>query len=269
MKKIRFILYAFILGIVIVSCNRKEDNTFSIYNERITLSNEYSESTLVFNAIKNSPFKALKDSVNNWILENLTYSPYIEEGSVRKFEGNRDSLSQMAHYYTETKLAKNLSKEDKDFLQEMKFKYFCFDSIIIYHNKGLTSVVLFEETFMGGAHPNHTESIATFDNETGHIYDLMEIINDTIELKKMIIDGLKKYFEVNTNEELQEMFLMARVDNIPLPELLPYFMEDKLVVQYNPYEIAPYAAGSPQAIISLKDCEKILKPEILKKLQSE
>lgn len=268
MKKIRFILYAFVLAILIVSCNKKEDNVYVFCNEKISYSNDYSESTLIFRAIESCPSKALKDSVNNWIFKNLAYSPY-EEGSVEKFEGNKDSLSQIAHYYAKTKLAKNLSKEEKDWLQRMEFKYYWFDSITIYPNKGLTSVVLYEEAFMGGAHPNHIELNATFDNETGHIYDLMEITNDTIELKKMIVKGLKKYFEVSTNEELQEMFIMARVNNIPLPQQLPYFMEDKLVIQYQSYEIAPYSAGNPQAIIPLKDCEKILKPEILKKLQSK
>lgn len=264
MKKIRFILYAFILGIFFVSCNKKEDNIFAIYNERISLSNDYSESTLVFNAIKSSPFKELKDSVNNWIVENLA-----EEENVGKFKGNKDSLSQIAHYYAKTKLAENLSKEEKDFLQEMNFKYFCFDSITIYPNKGLTSVLLFTETFMGGAHPNAFIRNATFDNETGHIYDLMEIINDTIELKKMIIQGIKKYFAVGADEELKEMLLMATVDNFPLPQQLPYFTDYELVIQYQSYEIAPYSEGNPYAVIPLEDCEKILRPEILKKVQSK
>lgn len=273
MKKIRFILYAFILGVVVVSCKNQEEVTtiVSNYNERINLSNDYSESILVFSAIDSSSSKALKDSVNNWIFKFLSDSPLFYEealeswNGIRKFTGNKDDLKAMARYYTESKLIKNPTQDMIDWLQGRK--YFCFDSITIYPNKGLTSVMFFEHTWTGGAHPNAFIRNATFDNETGHIYDLMEIINDTIELKKMIIQGIKKYFAVGTDEELKEMLLMATVDNFPLPQQLPYFMEDKLVIQYQPYEIAPYGAGVPQAIIPLKDCEKILREDILKKLQ--
>lgn len=277
MKKIRFLLCAFVLGAIVVSCNTQKDTqkeyNVSVYNEKMSCSNDYSESTLIFSAIKNSSSKALTDSVNNWILKCLADSLLFYEevfeswDSIREFKGNKDSLLEAARYYTESKL---LKEDDRnEWHQEANIKYFCFDSITIYPNKGLTSVIFFEQTFTGGAHPNALTFNATFDNETGHIYDFMEIISDTIELKKMIIQGLKKHYKVSTEEELRGYTPFSNVDYIPLPQASPYFMEDKLVIQYQQYEIAPYSAGAPQAIIPLKDCEKILNPEILKKVQSK
>lgn len=276
MKKIRFLLYAFVLGVVVVSCNTQKEYNVSVYNEKMSCSNDYSESTLVFSAIKNSSSKALTDSVNHWILKYLADSPlYYEEvfeswDSIREFKGNKDSLLEAARYYTESKL---LKEDDRnEWHQEANIKYFCFDSITIYQNKGLTSVIFFEQTFTGGAHPNAVTLNATFDNETGHIYDVMEIISDTIELKKMIQQGLKKYFKVSTEEDMRYFHpltvdRLTDIESLPLPQASPYFMEDKLVIQYQRYEIAPYSAGAPQAIIPLKDCKKILKKNILKKLQ--
>lgn len=277
MKKIRFLLCAFVSGAIVVSCNTQKDTqegyNVSVYNEQMSCSNDYSESTLIFSAIKNSSSKALTDSVNNWIFKCLADSPLFYEevfeswDSIREFKGNKDSLLEAARYYTESKL---LKEDDRhEWAQEANIKYFCFDSITIYPNKGLTSVIFFEQTFTGGAHPNALTFNATFDNETGHIYDFMEIISDTIELKKMIIQGLKKHYKVNTEEELRGYIPFSNVDNIPLPQALPYFIEDELIIKYQFYEIAPHGAGAPQAIIPLKDCEKILNPEILKKVQSK
>lgn len=280
MKKIRFLLYAFVLGVVVVSCNTQKETqkeyNVSVYNENMSCSNDYSESTLVFSAIKNSFSKALTDSVNNWILKCLADSPLFYEevfeswDSIREFKGDKDSLLEVARYYTESKLIKNPTQDMIDWLQGRK--YFCFDSITIYPNNGLTSVIFFEQTFTGGAHPNAVTWNATFDNETGHIYDVMEIIRDTIELKKMIQQGLKKYFKVSTEEDMSYFHpvtvdFLTDIESLPLPYQAPYFMEDKLVIQYQQYEIAPYSAGAPQVIIPLKDCKKILRKDILKKLQ--
>lgn len=278
MKKIRFLLYAFVLGVVVVSCNTQKETqkeyNVSVYNENMSCSNDYSESTLVFSAIKNSFSKALTDSVNNWILKCLADSPLFYEevfeswDSIREFKGDKDSLLEVARYYTESKLIKNPTQDMIDWLQGRK--YFCFDSITIYPNKGLTSVIFFEHTWTGGAHPNSNERCATFDNKTGHIYDLMEIIRDTIGLKKMIVQGLKKHYKVSTDEDLRNHVPLdlTDVENIPLPYYnLPYFMKDKLVIQYGQEEIAVYMEGRPQAIIPLKDCKKILRKDILKKIQ--
>lgn len=280
MKKIRFLLYAFVLGAIVVSCNTQkgtqEEYNVSVYNEKMSCSNDYSESTLIFSTIKNSSSKALTDSVNNWTLKCLADSPLFYEevfeswDSIREFKGNKDSLLEAARYYTESKL---LKEDDRnEWHQEANIKYFCFDSITIYPNKGLTSVIFFEQTFTGGAHPNALIFNATFDNETGHIYDFMEIISDTIELKKLIQQGLKKYLKVSTEEDMRyfnpvTVDLLTDVESLPLPQALPYFIEDELVIQYQSYEIAPYGAGRPQAIIPLKDCKKILREDILKKLQ--
>ena len=66
----------------------------------------------------------------------------------------------------------------------------------------------------------------------------------------LIRDGLKEYWEVKTDEELDDM-LMDK-DNFsvrPLPDCPPLFEKKGVTFVYNQYEIAPYATGLPSFTI--------------------
>ncbi len=274
MKKIKFLLFVALLGSVALACNKKDitnetHSNIKLYNQRVIMSNDFSESTLVFSAIKSCASNNLKDSVNTWINHVLSSMPANDVGDgVDLFAGSIDSLRQMANYYVKIRLVEDLDKEEVDFLKKLKIKYYDFDSVKIYHNDGLTSVIVYSESFRGGAHPNHEEQSAVFDNQTGHSYNCADIFKDTLLLKKAIVQGLKQYFKVSSNKDLQQMlFEDVQLSNIPLPNNIPYFSDKDLVITYKDYEIAPYAAGSPKIFIPFKDCKKILNEDIFEKLK--
>lgn len=80
-------------------------------------------------------------------------------------------------------------------------------------------------------------------------------------LKRALREGLKKYFEVTTDQELIGM--LNGVDDpydLPLPASDPFITEQGLVLRYAPYEIAPYSAGMPTVVIPWAKIRSLLRP---------
>lgn len=275
MKNFKLLLLGVILCCTAIACNKNNVREMlygevSLYHEKIYMANNYSESRVIFSAIEKSTSKALKDSVNTWISYalNNAFDCYQENDSVNLFKGSMDSLSQMANHYAECRLVKNLDEDEIKFLQDINIQYSSFDSVKIFTNKGLTSVVVFTQIFRGGPHGYTTQQSAVFDNQSGHAYTLSEMFKDKVELNQLIINGLKHYFKVSSDEELKAS--LGNIDNlnkIPLPQMMPYFSDEGLVICYNSDEIAPHAAGSPKIVLSYKDCKKIVNKDILKKVK--
>lgn len=111
------------------------------------------------------------------------------------------------------------------------------------------------ETYSGGAHGMHESKGVTFRKEDGHIFsnDIL-IKNRDKEFNNLIRDGLFRYFSeqdmpLSSDIELSTALQIDDVNNIPLPTAPLYFTPDGIVMVYQPYEIACYAAGSPKFTI--------------------
>ena len=61
-------------------------------------------------------------------------------------------------------------------------------------------------------------------------------------------EGLKSYFNVDTDEELNTCGLID-LTVVPLPACSPLFTEKGALFIYQQYEIACYAAGAPEFVI--------------------
>ena len=83
-----------------------------------------------------------------------------------------------------------------------------------------------------------------------------------MKIQQAITKELCKYFEVKNWNELKELLSLSDdlTEVVPLPAAMPLIMGDSLVFDYQPYEIAPYAAGMPSAKISIADLESELTP---------
>ena len=105
--------------------------------------------------------------------------------------------------------------------------------------------------FMGGAHGGYYYIGQSFNKNTGHQYnfDLLSKY-DKVSLNTLIINGLKEYFSC-TREEVEDMIEVEDIHNIPLPSTPPYITENGIIITYQQYEIACYAAGMPSFVIPL------------------
>jgi len=114
--------------------------------------------------------------------------------------------------------------------------------------------------FTGGVHGNSSLAYVMFDKESGNKID--NLLKDGItakDLQDYIVKGLKKYFEVETEEDLREiLFSNASEGDIPLPINPPALVNDSVIFAYDRYEIAPYAAGHPQISIPLSEIKDLV-----------
>lgn len=109
----------------------------------------------------------------------------------------------------------------------------------------------------GGAHPNTTELFLTFDVATGNIVTLRnllavdKILPFEVQEKQWLVDNEKdQLFEESTIEF--ESFIAAPTQaqaEAYVDNAIFYLTEKYFVTFYNPYTIAPYAAGPIEVMI--------------------
>lgn len=104
-------------------------------------------------------------------------------------------------------------------------------------------------TDLGGAHPSSSGEGVTFRKKDGRRvgWDIFAS-RYAFRIDEMIKEGLKEYFEVESDEDLQSMLTINDTYFIPRPQTPPYLTKDGIVACYQQYEIAPYAAGMPNLL---------------------
>jgi hypothetical protein len=99
----------------------------------------------------------------------------------------------------------------------------------------------------GGAHGGSVGSGMSFRKSDGRRIG-WELFTAT-GMQSVIRNGLKEYFEVKTDEELEGCLTLNDTFVIPMPVTPPLFGKDGIIVTYQQYEIAAYAAGMPSFTI--------------------
>lgn len=121
------------------------------------------------------------------------------------------------------------------------------------------------EYIAGSAHPNQHVSILNYDMETHHVLsteDLFASSSDGLPfLSSYTRKALKEKFIDVSDEEFASMVLPGTA---PTHEnfLSVGITKDKLVVIFNPYQVAPYARGSQEVYIPLDMVSSILSPRV-------
>lgn len=110
---------------------------------------------------------------------------------------------------------------------------------------------------LGGAHPSSSETGATFRKSDGKrlSWDIVRHELDYLfyDVKK---DVIKAYFDCQTDEQLELM--IDNIFDIPNPNTPPIFLQDGIMLIYQQYEIAGYAAGMPGGTVSYKKMKPLM-----------
>ena len=129
----------------------------------------------------------------------------------------------------------------------------------------------FSESFLGGAHGISSMSGVTFRKSDGRRFGQEMLRNtDTEAFRKLLKDGLKQYFSSASQDSIDDgqlaqlLLTDSSVDYLPLPQATPYLTKDGVDFVYQPYEIAPYAAGRPSFTVPYEKIKPFLIETILK-----
>ncbi len=119
--------------------------------------------------------------------------------------------------------------------------------------------------YMGGAHGGVTGAgCITFDKKTGHQIEQFLEPGCEEDIQPLLRQGLVGYFaeaDSQINDGNLDEYLLLEGNLIPLPSWQPYPSEDGLVLVYQQYEVAPYAAGMPAFTIPFEEIAPYMTPE--------
>lgn len=209
----------------------------------ITLGAKYGESS--FSIAYPTGSEAVADSIRAW--ENaLMGSSY--KGALT------DTAALFTHY------AQRLTTIDEGYGETSQWT-----ALVTAESEGTVTLSSSWYFYGGGPHGQGTTAGATFRKADGAQFgrDLMTHFD---QLRPLVARGLRAYFDVATNGEMLQCLQLGNIEpptsikEIPAPETLPWVEGDSVVMVYNHYEIACYAAGTPTLRMSLSEVWPWLSP---------
>ena len=233
MKKLFFPIVMFL--VVAVGCQPKDLNEVDVDTytlcDSVFIESEYGEGYSHFNVSLDLPVtknETLKQNILHWMLsdETVDHVSYLETQKNGFFE--EDGSEPHSDY------------EENYTLTEQTDKY------VTYTNEGFM--------YTGGAHAMPWYNGTTFSKLDGSIvgYDLFD---NPEQLIGLIAENIEKQYFAKYEEE--DGFIEYE-EILILPDNEPWIETDSVVFCYQPYEIAPYAAGMPLCKIALTDLEPYL-----------
>ena len=182
---------------------------------------------------------------------------WINESLGGKYQGDFSDYQGIVDFYTAD------IEEDTEESTKIKQVYKT-DKIITYEVESY----LYNQ---GGAHGLGSVSGVTFRKEDGRKFGWNMLVYGT-NLQNEIKSGLKKYFEVSSDEELAEKLSLTdeySINNLPRPSVDPWLNSKGLVFMYASYEIASYAAGYPTFTIPYSRLKNILTSTALEMIEQK
>ncbi len=173
---------------------------------------------------------------------------YINEHMGGSYAGDIANADSMVAYYMNCEMEeiRSLRAEEDEipFWKEFHFKK-------TYETDLVVTFEVSTYSYMGGAHGLGEDYGVTFRKTDGRIIG-KNVLNNLVgneAWNDVVKEGLKAYFEVQTDEDLGNMLFDVDVNMIPLPDTDLYYNEIGAVLVYQSYEIGPYAAGNPSVTI--------------------
>ena len=139
------------------------------------------------------------------------------------------------------------------------------DAATTRQDSGIISLLLIDSSYCGGAHPNYTQIAYNFDLNRQRVLSLADVLYpDTCdELLERLLQKLEDRFAslegYGLFPEYQETVKALFADSGLTP--CWYFTDDSLVIYFNCYDIAPYAAGIVKIAFPYSELEGILLAE--------
>ncbi|MDO5522115.1 MAG: DUF4163 domain-containing protein [bacterium] len=120
---------------------------------------------------------------------------------------------------------------------------------ITYNRNNILSVLFEGYLFAGGAHGMPYRVPTNIDLRVGEEVDLTKLKNTSKEeIKKQVNDAFKK--KIDQDKSLYWDNAYTIVEQTKFEDLKYYFTEDGIVFYFDPYVLAPYAAGFVEAAIN-------------------
>lgn len=179
---------------------------------------------------------------------------------------NNEELSKNINDEITTSIMKffnDSQQQAKDYyngLPEIKNKFIAnVDFDIKKNSDDILSIVIKYYKYAGGAHGEYENIAYNIDINNSKFISLKDLFKEQIDYKSIINEEIRVQIEdlIKSNEENKGIYEFKNIlDNQKF-----YIQDDNLVIYFDLYEIAPYAAGIPEFTINISKIDHILKPE--------
>ncbi|MFD0977386.1 DUF3298 and DUF4163 domain-containing protein [Salinimicrobium gaetbulicola] len=148
-------------------------------------------------------------------------------------------------------------KASESFSEEPAWEAYVNESIY-KKTDNLICIGITAEIFSGGAHGYKSITFLNFDPKTGEELTWKDIFTE--DFKGFAEEKFRSEFEIPAGENINSTGFWFENDTFQLPSNIG-FSEDKVILAYNIYEIAPYAEGDFYLEIPLDEARQFLKFE--------
>lgn len=152
--------------------------------------------------------------------------------------------------------------EDIKFAKERGVNnYLEINYIVEFADDRLISISFMNSTYEGGAHPNSHSQTINFDLQTGREIKLSDLFKPNSNYLKAISDYSIKALKKKTGEMSDDEWIAtgagAKAENFDSWNI----KRTGILINFDPYQVAAYAAGPQDVFIPFEILKNILKPE--------
>lgn len=119
---------------------------------------------------------------------------------------------------------------------------------VVKQTDKLVNIMLDTYTMTGGAHGNANKISLLFDPATGNKLSLNDVLKDTAGFTALAETAFRKKLDIPAGKSINATMFTFTNNKFALPGNI-FFMNDSLLLHYNPYEIGPYAIGVTEVTI--------------------
>ena len=127
------------------------------------------------------------------------------------------------------------------------------------NSNDMLSILVTYYKYSGGAHVDYTNVAYNIYMKNGQFLNLSDLFEDDINYKEVINNEIRKQIE-DINKKDKEDSRPYQFTTISDNQKF-YIQDDNIVIFFDLYEIAPYAAGIPEFKINIKSINHILKED--------
>ncbi|QIE60051.1 DUF3298 and DUF4163 domain-containing protein [Rasiella rasia] len=142
---------------------------------------------------------------------------------------------------------------------DLSAEYFAEITVLpIYNSKDILSVSFRNYLYTGGAHGYGAVNYKNYHPKTGDALYYEDLFNDVDAFSKLAEAAFRTSYEIPKNGSINATGFWFEDDAFYLPETVGVSKEF-IMLHYNQYEIAPYAAGPITVDIPISDVKDLLK----------
>jgi hypothetical protein len=135
---------------------------------------------------------------------------------------------------------------------------------LLYSDERVTSCEVTNVGYLGGAHGFNERTLMTFDTRTGQRLGVNDVVSDHNHkmLNKIVEAEFRRARSIPAGESLQDAgFFILPGQELPLGENFALTSKG-LEIQYNPYEVAPYALGATSVSVPREAVAPLVKADL-------